>query len=151
MRPKVTVVCGPPASGKTTYVRKWAQAGDLIVDVDTLYEALSGLPMYDRPKELLSFVCEARDAVIQRLKRHSDVGRAWIITSAPRMATRNSFRLAFAATVIVLEVALNECTRRIDQDERRRGQLGEWHLLVKEWWQNYEPNAADIVTKEDSS
>ena len=68
--------------GKTTWVRKHMHRGDLVMDMDYLFEALSFLPHKDKPDELLPFVCEARDAVIQRLLRPSNVGRAFLITTS---------------------------------------------------------------------
>lgn len=63
-------------------------AGDLVVDFDALYSALSFLPWGEKPRELMPFVASARDAVYQRLKRTSDIERAWIITTEEQTARR---------------------------------------------------------------
>ena len=44
-RTPVTVVCGPPGSGKSTHVDGHKQPGDLVVDIDALYVALTGLEL----------------------------------------------------------------------------------------------------------
>ena len=106
----VTVVCGPPLSGKTTYVKQNARRGDLIVDVDWLYAALSGQELHYTPEELLPFVTSARDAVYERLMRPSKVERAWIITSKPEAASQIVARLN--AKRIDLSVAPTEAQLR---------------------------------------
>ncbi|MFC3238240.1 HNH endonuclease, partial [Streptomyces nitrosporeus] len=65
----VTLVCGPPCSGKTTYVRDRAQGGDLVVDWDALAQALGSPHPWDHPAPLTPFIAEARDAVTARLAR----------------------------------------------------------------------------------
>lgn len=135
----VTLVCGPPGSGKTTYVKERMQPGDLVVDMDAIYSALSGLPWYNKPPELLPFVAAARDAVIERLQRPSNVRHAWVIATAPKKAEREELRRKLQAEVIILDVSAEECKRRIRQDLRRAEQAVGWDLLIDKWWEEYEP------------
>lgn len=134
---RVVVVCGPPASGKTTYVRERAHVGELVVDVDRIYEALSGQPYYDKPSSLLPFVLAARDAVLARLERPSPVGRAWLITGGADARERERLERRFKAHVIVLETSVEECLRRIRQDPRRSLRAREWEPLIRDWWRLY--------------
>jgi len=62
----IVVICGPAGSGKSTHVREEAKPGDLIVDVDLIYAALSGLELFHKPPGLLPFFCAARDAIVNR-------------------------------------------------------------------------------------
>ena len=39
---EVHIICGPPGSGKTTFVQKHMQPGDLIIDMDAIVAALTG-------------------------------------------------------------------------------------------------------------
>ena len=142
----VTVVCGPPGAGKTTYVRERAVAGDLIVDVDTLFAALSGQPLYQKPPLLLPYVLAARDGALGRLERGP--APAWVITQGVTAAERETLRARFAAEVVVLETPAITCLERIALDERRAGQLDEWLPRVLRWWREYEPSEADTVVKE---
>lgn len=134
----VTVVCGPPGSGKTSYVRERARWGDMIVDMDALYAAISGLPWYEKPDVLLPFVAEARDALIARLNRPSEIRHAWILMSGARRADRDALRQRLNAEVVVLEIGASECMRRISLDERRRDKTQRWHELIERWWREYE-------------
>ena len=131
-----TLIAGPPGSGKTTYVRSRAGVNDLVVDLDTLYAALSGHARYEKPDALLPFACEARDAVENRLLSVSDVDRAWIIKCAPKRADRDYY-VRRGAAMVVLDVPAEECLRRIASDPERLNEP--WELLIRQWWSEYEP------------
>jgi hypothetical protein len=77
---EVIVVYGAPGCGKSTYVNQHKQAGDMVLDVDALFVALGCVCSEDRVKAL-PFVCAARDAMIERLKREHEVRRVWVVTT----------------------------------------------------------------------
>lgn len=129
---QVTLVCGPPCSGKTTWVRDRAQPGDLVVDWDTLAQALGSPHPWDHPTALTPFIAEARDAVTARLSRSHNAERAWIIATAPRDADRR--RLApDGAHVVVLATEEAECVRRARQDNRPAGTIE----AIESWWRTH--------------
>lgn len=133
----VTIVTGPPGAGKTTYVQKHAQWGDLILDVDALYSALSGQPWYEKPSALLPFVLDARDAILARLHQASELRHAWLITSEADHAELQRLKARFAANLLVLEVDPAECLRRITADPRRAALAHHWRPLITRWWDTY--------------
>lgn len=145
--PKITVICGPPGAGKSTYVTEHATAGDLIVDVDRLCEAISGLPIYQKPFGLVPYALAARDGILARLEKAANVS-AWIIATAPSVAERDDLRVRFSAEVIVLEISMMSCLERIGEDERRAEKLGEWIPIVSRWWREYERSDEDTVIQE---
>jgi len=128
-RTQVTVVAGPPLSGKNTYVRERWQPGHLIVDVDALHQALSGMASHRHHPTLLPFVFDARDAVIRRLLSGScDASHAWIITTNTVEAERLGRSLK--GSVVELDTPRDECHRRADGD----GRPAAWHRYIDEWW-----------------
>jgi predicted kinase len=129
----VTVVCGPPGAGKTTYVLSRAKRGDLIVDLDRIFEAVSGLPLYDKPDALAPFVWQARDAILDRLSRPSDITNAWIITSGARRKDRAALAARLRAEIVVLDTAAEECKRRLVDRPATRP----WNTLIEQWWADY--------------
>ncbi len=140
----IHVICGAPGSGKTSHVAQHAQKGDLIVDVDALYHALSGLSWYDKPKSLLKYVLAARDGALDKLARSPNIN-AWIVAEAPTRMERDRLRDRFDAQVTVMETPAFDCLLRIGEDERRKDQLQEWIPRVQSWWQRYEQDERDIV------
>lgn len=145
---QVTVVCGAPGAGKTRYVQVNATPGDLIVDVDTLFRALSGLPLYDKPPLLLPYVFSARSGVLARLELGDKTDlSAWIITMGASLADRDGYRARFGAQVVVLETPVATCIERISQDPRRADQLEEWMPRILKWWRDYQPSASDSVVR----
>ncbi len=145
LRPSVTLVCGPPGSGKSSFVRKLHRWGDLVVDLDDLCVALSGLPMYDKPREIMPFVWDARDAVLRRLERPSEVRRAWVIMMGARPSDRAKIRVRLQAEVVILKPSMTECVRRIRADSRRADRWRHWDALVRRWWKDFEPAEGERV------
>lgn len=66
---QVHIICGPPGAGKTTHVNRHASPGALIVDYDTLYAALTGLPVHVRAPTLGPHwhTLHVRDALLSKL------------------------------------------------------------------------------------
>jgi predicted kinase len=134
-----TIVAGPPASGKTSWVNTHKAWSDLCVDTDTLFIALSaGMPWYEKPVGLLDFVFEARDAVIRRLSRKSSIRHAWIITGEADIRKLRELKDDLGADkIVVLETSESECLSRIARDPRRSESVELWRPLVKKWWHKY--------------
>lgn len=135
----VVIVAGPPGSGKTTYVRNHMRHGDLIVDIDALYVALSGLGWHDKPLGLLPFVCEARDAVIARLARKSDVARCWIITGTADTDKLQELKAGVGAErLIVLTTSRTDCIKNIMNDATRSHMAALQTELVDRWFREFD-------------
>ncbi|MBU6289955.1 MAG: HNH endonuclease [Chloroflexi bacterium] len=80
----ITLVMGPPAAGKSTYVREHARAGDLIVDYDAIAESLGADP-HQRGQALHPAINAARNAILRALRAGTTgASRAWIISAHPQ-------------------------------------------------------------------
>lgn len=111
----ITVVCGPPCAGKSTYVREHAAAGDVIVDLDLIAVALGGSPFEHAPG-LWEVAQVARSAAVDRVLRGVDVD-AWIIHTQPRAYWLRRYRLAGAAMVTV-DPGRDICVARAQAQQR---------------------------------
>lgn len=139
----VTIVCGPPGSGKSSYVRERSQRGDLTVDLDALACALSGCPSYDQPEGILDFALHCQYACINALAIGTPMRHAWVIVRGAFAAERRQLHRLFDAQVVVLAVPADECLRRIGHDEARCVvPYSEWERRVRGWWAAYEQEAA---------
>ena len=133
----VTIVCGPPGSGKTTYVREHMQHGDLVIDLDTIISTLSGLPVYDKPTSILPFAWEVRRAIFRQLEMPHSVNHVWVIGCYPKRFEREELRQRFNGEVVVLDVPREECLKRIQQSGRG-GDPAMWTDEVEAWWREYQ-------------
>ncbi|MEV4173996.1 AAA family ATPase [Nonomuraea sp. NPDC049709] len=141
----VTLVAGPPCSGKSSYVREHALASDLVVDYDRLAAALRvDGEMYAHLDSHRPFVAEARDAVLDRviLGNHG-VRRVWVMATAAKRAVRESYRRRYAADVVVVWAPEEVCLRRA-MGERPQA----WWGHVRGWFAAYEPDERDTVIRE---
>jgi len=134
---KVTIVAGPPAAGKSTYVAKRKGWNDLVVDLDLIYAALTGGTVgSDKPQGLLAYALIARDAILENLDK-GEAYNTWVVTCAADRARREEMARKLGAEVVVLETSQSECSRRINADPQRRKARKQWGELVKRWWDTY--------------
>lgn len=142
----ITVVCGPPASGKTTYVRDRAKPGDLVVDLDSIVSCLSGLPDREGHVQFMTFAAAARDAIIERLKTPGMLKAAWIIGTYPRPVEREVLMKALDARIVVMETPADLCKKRIRADASRR-HLADKQIAAVDAWFELNGTPADGKTR----
>jgi 5-methylcytosine-specific restriction protein A len=130
------VVIGAPGSGKTSYVRERVKYGEMVVDVDLLFNALTMRPMWDHPVQLMNAVLTARDYLIENYEP------AWVISTNAGRDYRDYMREKYGAEVVVMETPAAVCLERIAADGRPDG---DWEGLVARWWEEYEPDSRDEV------
>lgn len=147
---QVTIVCGAPGSGKTTYAKSQMQEGDLIVDHDLLYQALSGLEYYNKPIELFPYVWAAWDTVIEELISRQDIYRAWVVACLPNGDDRETLAYRLNAKVILIESLEFACINRIEKDSRRNKQARYWEKIIHKWFKDYTPRNEDVVIRMDN-
>jgi hypothetical protein len=81
------VVTGPPAGGKSTWVRGQAKPGDVVVDYDLLAGALSGPRQgdpHDHPQPVRTIAYKARTAAIREALRYVDAVDVYVIHAMPK-------------------------------------------------------------------
>ena len=139
---EVILICGPPGAGKSTYMEKIRNPGDLIIDLDALYSALGHTTVHDNNQRLLPYVLAARDAIIETLANTYEYGTVIIIACAPDLKTRRRIREQLHAKVIMLDVEPGVCMQRIMADGDRKQGVAYWQEMVDKWWERYVPDAA---------
>ena len=130
----VTVVCGPPGSGKTTYAHDHAGPRDIIIDVDEIISELSGQPVHRA--DLRAWLRSAMMERNRRLAALADDGehdRAWFVVSAARYTDRCRWADTLNADIVLLDVDAETCKRRIMLDEDRGVNRSTALRLVDKW------------------
>ena len=81
---KVYLITGAPCSGKTTFVRERIQPNDLILDIDDIWQTISGQPRYTKPNSLKTLVFAVREELKGLIGRGAGTWRnAFIIEALP--------------------------------------------------------------------
>lgn len=134
----IYLVYGPPLSGKTTLVSEQMERGDLVVDMDELFRAVSLRPEYDKPNELLRNVLAVRDLLIDNIKtRYGKWHNAWVIGGYEDKYRREALVAELGAELIFCDVSHDECMRRLEADKARQYRKDEWAGYIDRWFERY--------------
>lgn len=133
----IYVVCGPPGAGKTTYALKHMSPGDVIIDWDFLFTAISGQPAHHNEASLNELVADLRDHLIEMIGYgYPGVRNFWVTLCAPRQETRDYWRNNYGAKVIVLKERISTCLARLAKDPTRHD-WQKWRPHVERWWKEF--------------
>jgi predicted kinase len=114
---KVYIITGAACSGKTTFVRERMSEGDLVLDIDDIWQSLSGQPRYIKPKELKSIVFNMRLAIKEQISKGAGTWRnAYIIESLPLATDRKREAERYKAhncEIITMTADRTECLNRL--------------------------------------
>ena len=137
----VYLIYGPPLSGKKTYVRKHMTQGDLVVDMDSLFEAISFQTRYIKPDKLLPNVMDVNKLLLDHIKtRHGTWHSAWIVGGYADKYRREMTIKDTGATPVLMDTSKDECLMRLEmlRDERMK-QKREWEIYINGWFEKYQP------------
>ncbi|MGE4272072.1 MAG: HNH endonuclease [Desulfitobacterium sp.] len=134
----IYMVFGPPLSGKHTFVNQNIQRGDIVVDMDALYHAVSMLPPFDKPDNLLNNVRGIHNLLLDNIKtRYGKWNNAWIIGGYADKHKRDRLAEGLGAELVFCNVSKDECLRRLEIDGERRFRKDEWRGFIETWFEQY--------------
>ena len=137
---EVFLVYGSPLSGKTSYVNSVKDEGDLIIDMDNIWECVSGCDRYVKPKRLNAVVFGMRDKLLEMVKyRVGKWNNAYIIGGYPLIGERERLCKELGAREIFIDTSKEECLMRLEMSEDFRNK-DEWKKFVEDWWRKYTPH-----------
>lgn len=126
----VYLVYGPPCAGKTTWVRSVANADDLIIDVDAIWEAVCLSDRLHKPKRLRANVFGIRDALIDQVRTRTGMWRAaYVIGGYPLQTDRERLCALVRARPIYIDATEAECLQRAPDEA--------WRGYVRDWFDSY--------------
>ncbi len=136
---KVFVVYGPPLAGKSTYVKKSMNNGDMVLDIDSVWECVSGLPRYIKPARLNAVVFGVRDCILEAVRyRRGKWLNAYIIGGYPLSSERERLLSLLQAEEIFIDTSKDICMQRLNMTEDGRDKK-EWERYIEQWFERYTP------------
>lgn len=136
---KVYYVYGPPCSGKNTFVNSIKGNSDIIVDIDNVWQCITGGARYDKPPALKTNAFILRDCLLDMIKtRAGKWERAFIIEGGAVSAERNRRIAALGAEPIYIDTDKETCFIRLANDNTRTEQhKNEWRKYIEQWFIDY--------------
>lgn len=123
---KVYMVWGAPRAGKTSYVHEAMDIGDMVVDIDSIWECLTTQDYKLKPPALKPVVFAMRDKLYECiLTRLGSWNNAYIITTRPDMRVADKL----GAELIYIPSDREACLERCNGDIM-------WMKFVNDWFDN---------------
>jgi predicted kinase len=134
----VTLICGPPAAGKTTWVNARKHSGDTVISLDECKLRVGGR-MWDTDRRIWRRALAYRDTMLRSLANTS-TGHAYVVVGAPSEHERAAWCRALGVTpdrVVVLDTSADICIARLRADPERAHAAADlingvqrWHYLA---------------------
>jgi HK97 family phage prohead protease len=133
MKPKVVVVHGPPASGKSTYVAMHKGDNDVVFDFDHVMSAISGNQMYAKNDNLVSYCTDIRTLILKRALQGSKVDKTWVVTT--RVPEELKQQLSdVPVSYVHVDTPKDECLRRLSQDSHMKNHEEELRTVIEDYF-----------------
>ena len=138
---QVFLVWGSPFSGKSSWVDDVRSMGDLVVDIDSIWECVSGCERYIKPSRLKDIVFAIHSEMLSMVRmRRGSWNNAYIIGGYPLIGERERLIRMLGAREIYIESSREECLWRHSKcDDLRSG--SEWKKYIDDWWDKYSPHS----------
>ena len=136
---KVYLVYGAPCSGKTSFVNNAKGNSDIIVDIDNIWQCVTGGERYYKPNALKRNVFALRECLLDTIKRRAgNWERAWIIEGAPFRSAREDYINKYGAELIHINADKATCLMRLQNDKERAGVYDEWKKYIEDYFRAYQ-------------
>lgn len=136
---QVYIVYGSPLSGKTTWVKENMSEGDLIIDMDSIWQCISGCDRYTKPGRLRQNAFAVRDNLIDMVRvRRGNWLNAYIVGGYPLISERERLIKSLSARPIFIDTDKETCLQRLNECEDRNKE--EWEKFIDDWWRKFNPS-----------
>ena len=134
---QVFIVWGSPLSGKSSWVAESMSEGDLIIDIDNIWQCVSGCGRYAKPNKLKSVVFSVRDNLLESVKyRRGKWHNAYIIGGYPFEPERKRLAESLGAREVFIDTDKSVCVDRLLSCNDGRNKA-EWLHYIDDWWNQY--------------
>ena len=147
IRKEIYLVHGSPYAGKHTFVRESMSEGDLIVDIDSIWECVSGKNIFSKPQRLNAVVFGVRDYLLDCVRvRRGKWNNAYIIGGYPLVSERDRIRLTYGARGVHIDTPREKCEERVKAAlaGAERAQTLEY---IDSYWERFRPDTPPVGRK----
>ncbi|MET9517025.1 AAA family ATPase [Streptomyces sp. NPDC002994] len=137
---------GPPAAGKSSWIRAHAKPADVVIDLDLIALAMAG-PGADHHAHgdvLLRVVHRARQAAIREAEQHLDQVDVYLIHTMPQAKARARYK-RLGARIVVVDPGEQIVRQRV-RDMRQPGM----EAVVTRWYRDHRKGGSRPVTRQAS-
>jgi len=131
---RVKLVCGPPAGGKSTYVRANAHPNDIVIDFDLLAREKGFRRSW--PSEAVPTLLFERNHRLSQLSKEPPDRTAWVIICAPSAELRAWWAEALAVRpgdTVLCSASRRELIERVRNDPDRLSVRSHHIELIDQW------------------
>ena len=135
---KVYLVHGAPCAGKNTFVNGIKGNSDIVVDLDNIWQCITGGERYHKPNALKTNAFILRDCMLDMVKtRAGKWERAFVLTGAPRKGDRERQIQALGAEPIHIDTTKEVCLERLHSNPQGRN-VQEWARYIEDYFTAYQ-------------
>lgn len=136
---KVYYVWGAPCSGKTTFVQEAKGANDIVIDIDSIWECLTGAQRYVKPKALNQNIFMTRNYLLEMVQlRTGNWRNAWIIEGGARAIDRRNRLIQLGAEDIHIDTDMYTCIERLTNRDMPYAAKKQWENYIADWFDTYD-------------
>lgn len=129
----IYIIYGAPCSGKTTYALERMSTNDIIVDLDMIYEMLTGQDGHEHSDGLRFIAFKIRDTLYDIIKtRYGRFNDAYIVAGLPHRGEREALARRLGAELVHIDTSEDECIKRAE------GRPSHTIQIIKNYFVNFE-------------
>ena len=134
---RVTLVWGSPCSGKNRWVKENATVNDLVLDLDSIYQAISINDRYVKPNSISSMVFALRDEFYNQITMRNFTNNVYILSTEARVMPRERLIQRLGVDeVIHIDTSREECLSNLYRDESRVNCIKEYEGYINKFFDN---------------
>ena len=132
----VFIVYGAPMSGKTEWVHDNMNEGDLVVDLDNIWECISNLERFKHPNSLKSIMFKVRDSLLDSIKyRMGRWQNAYVVGGYPLQSERERLCKELGARDVFIDASVEACTEKLKEYPELN--QDEWKGYIEKWFDDF--------------
>lgn len=135
---EVFLVYGAPLAGKAAWVSENMAEGDLVVDLDSIWQCVSGCARYVHPNRLRAVAFRVRDSLIEAVKyRAGKWQNAYVIGGYPLRSERERICKELGAREVFVDSSADACCEKLESMDGI--DKNEYRKFILDWFDRFSP------------